>query len=105
MKLKFSPEAQEDLDNIYQYYAKLNEAYADELYNDIIDEADMLRNFPYIAQVEPLLSEFSETYRSLVVRRTYKVVYFIEEDSINVVTVFDCRQSPSKMKSYILKED
>ena len=98
MKIKFSPEAQEDLDNIYHYYAELNETYAVELYNDIIDEADMLRGFPYIAQVEPFLSEFPEIYRSLVVHRTYKVVYFIEEDSINIVAVFDCRQNPQKMR-------
>jgi len=40
----------------------------------------------------------------LVVRRTYKIVYFIEKDSINVVTVFDCRQNPSKMKSYVFDD-
>ena len=100
MKLIFSPEAQEDLDNIYHYYAELNEIYAADLYNDILDEADMLRSFPLMAQTE----EFPEAYRSLLIRRTYKVVYFIEENCINVVAVFDCRQNPPKMQKNIQGE-
>ena len=98
MKLLFAPEALEDMENIYRYYAEHNERHAVELYNEIIDEAKYLQRFPFLAQKEPLLEEFPETYYSLVVWRYYKLVYFIENDTINVVTVFDCRQNPETLK-------
>ena len=28
----------------------------------------------------------------------YKLVYFIENDTVNVVSVFDCRQNPEVLK-------
>jgi len=56
-----------------------------------------------MAPIEPLLSEFSELYRSLVIRKTYKVVYYIADDIIFIVAVFDCRQNPGKLKKDIRK--
>jgi plasmid stabilization system protein ParE len=101
MKLIFAPEAAEDMENIYCYYVERNEIYAVSLYNQFIDEAEDLQNFPQIAPKEPLLEEYPEDYRSLVVRNTYKLVYFIENETINVVAVFDCRQNPRKLKKDI----
>ena len=98
MKLLFAPEALEDMENIYHYYAERNERYAVELYNQIINEAEYLQRFPFIAQKEPLLAEYPETYYSLIVWHCYKLVYFIENDTVNVVSVFDCRQNPEVLK-------
>jgi len=103
MKLMFAPEAAEDMENIYRYYAERNENYAVGLYNQIIEEAELLQDFPHIAQKEPLLEEYSEEYRSLIIWRTYKLVYFVENETVNVVAVFDCRQSPRKLKRDIRK--
>ena len=98
LKLSFAPEALEDMENIYRYYALQNEVYAVELYNQIIEEAEQLQYFPQMAQKEPLLKEYSEEYRSLVVWNNYKLVYFVENDTVNIVAVFDCRQNPDKLK-------
>lgn len=62
---------------------------------------DGLLHFPEMAQAEPLLSEFIETYRSLLVRNAYKVVYYIKNETIFIVAVFDCRQNPEKLKKGI----
>ena len=102
LKLIFAPEALEDMENIYRYYADQNEVYATELYNQIIEEAEQLQYFPQLAQKEPLLEEYAEEYRSLVVQNDYKIVYFVENETVNVVTVFDCRQNPKKLKMNIL---
>jgi len=103
MKLIFAPEAAEDMENIYRYYAEHNENYAVELYNQIIEEAELLQEFPYIAQKEHLLEEYQEEYRSLIVWHIYKLVYFIENETVNVVAVFDCRQNPRKLTKDIRK--
>jgi len=100
MKLLFAPEALEDMENIYRYYAKRNERYAAELYNQFISDAEYLQNFPFIAQKEQLLEEYPEEYRSLVVGHYYKLVYFVENDTVNVVSVFDCRQNPENIRKF-----
>ena len=74
MKLIFAPEAAEDMENIYCYYAECNENYAVELYNQFIEEAETLQIFPEIAPKEPLLEGSPEEYRSLIVRHNYKLV-------------------------------
>jgi len=101
MNLLFAPEALEDMENIYRYYAEYNEIYAVELYNHIIEEAELLQIFPYKAQREPLLLEYPEEYRSLIVWHSYKLVYFLENETVNVVAIFDCRQNPRKLKKHI----
>jgi len=103
MKLIFSPEAREDMDNIYLYYVERNEGYAIELYNQFIEEAERLQRFPQMAQRELLLEEYPEEYFSLVVRHTYKIVYFVENNTVNIVAVFDCRQNPKKLKERTAK--
>jgi len=102
MKLLFSPEAKEDMDSIFYFYAQYNEEYAYRLYNQFIERAENLLHFPKMAPVEELLKEYTEEYRSLLVQNTYKLVYFIENETIHVVAVFDCRQNPQKMKKYNL---
>jgi len=101
LKLLFAPEALEDMETIFQYYVAQNETYAVELYNQIIEEAEQLQYFPQMAQKEELLMEYKEEYRSLVVQTKYKLVYFVENETVNIVAVFDCRQNPEKLKNDI----
>ena len=102
MKVLWTVFAESQLDGIYDYVQTQNTWAAVEIYNDIIDESAMLAHFPLMGAIEPLLSEFPEEYRSLIVRRNYKVVYYIDgKTTIYVVAVFDCRQSPEKLKTII----
>jgi len=49
-----------------------------------------------MAALEPLLSGRAYPYRGLVVRRLFKVIYYVENDTIIIADVWDCRQDPSK---------
>jgi len=105
MKILWTRFAESQLDEIYEYMYNKNPYIAADIYNDILDESAMLANFPQIAAIEPLLSKYKEEYRSLVVRRNYKVIYYIDsEKTIYVVGVFDCRQNPKELK-YIIKRN
>ena len=44
--------------------------------------------------VEPLLEGTPVLYRSIVVNRLNKLVYFIEEQTIEIVAVWDTRSEP-----------
>jgi plasmid stabilization system protein ParE len=99
MQLIWSVPATMQLENIYHYYSQRNIEAATRIYNNIIDEAEMLTQFPEMAAIEPILADYTRIYRSLIVKKHFKVVYRIEEENIYVVAVFDCRQDPQKLIS------
>jgi len=92
------------LESIYAFIKNKSEAAAVGIYNDILDEADHLLLFPYIAPLEPLLSEFAEGYRSLIIRNIYKLVYYTDNETIFIAAVFDCRQSPEKLERIVKRK-
>ena len=106
MTIKWYAAASGDLDKIYDYYVKFNPRAAATLYNRILDETAILKINPYVAAIEQLLVDCPEEYRSLVVAKgKYKVVYFIKNNTVLIVQVFDCRQNPSKLRRKTLKRN
>jgi len=102
MTVKWYAEAVGDLDKIYNYYEKLNPRAAAILYNKFLDAVEILKTQPYASALEQTLVDFSESYRSLIVEN-YKLVYFIKNDTVLIVQVFDCRQAPLKLKRTTLR--
>ena len=97
MRLLWTPEAVGDLDKIYEFYADKNLRAAAVIYNSILDDAEILKTHPYIAQLEPFLDDLPQKYRSLIVAKgRFKVTYFVAHEKINVVYVWSCRQNPQE---------
>ena len=104
MKLFWFSEAVADLDEIYDFLVFKNPRAAATLYNSILDEAKILCSQPFVAQKEPLLHDLPDEYRSLIVAKgKYKLVYYVEDESVFIVQVFACLQNPDKLKSTTLK--
>jgi len=101
MIIQWTQKAENQLDEIFDFIKVESEISAVRIYNQILDEVEILAKFPNIAPVEPLLENEPITYRSLLVKRIYKVVYFVNDKLIYIVAVFDCRQNPDKLKKYI----
>ena len=104
MKLEWTLPAAQQLENIYHFYSQKSVEVATNIYNDIVDEADILVEFPNIAPIEPWLTDCVYVYRSLVVRKLFKIIYRIADETIFIVAVFDCRQNPTRMKTYVLED-
>lgn len=102
MTIKWYIEAVGDLDKIYDYYVTKNPRAAAMLYNKILDDVEILKTLPYAAAVEQMLIDYPESYRSFIVEN-YKVVYFIKDDLVLIVQIFDCRQNPIQLKRTTLK--
>ncbi len=86
------------MEEIYDFYVQKSVQAATNIYNGIIDEADLLVTNPNMAAIEPLLVKYPEAYRSLVVSKgRFKVVYFLENDNICVTRVWDCRKNPAML--------
>ena len=92
--------ASEDMEELYDYYAEKSINTAVKIYNEILEEADILIHHPNTAAVEQLLDGFTKCYRALVVSKgKYKLVYTVKDSNIYIVRVWNCRQNPEKLKS------
>lgn len=84
--------------NIFKYYKeKVNSETSGRIISQIIDRTIQLESFPESGALEPLLKKSNFKYRYLV-EGNYKIIYRIEKNYVFVVSVFDCRQNPAKIK-------
>lgn len=99
-KIIWYSEALEDLESIYKYYFDKSPRVADDMYNSIVAETRYLKEFPYIAPIEPYLEDKELEFRSLVTKDgLFKIIYFVADFIIVIYRVWDCRQDPDKLKS------
>ena len=97
-KIIWLHEANEDMEELYNYYAEKSINAAIRIYNGILEEANILIQHPNLAAIEQLLNDFTKTYRSLVVSKgRYKLVYTVESSNIYIVRVWNCKQEPEKL--------
>ena len=103
MDINWSALALQDLNGIYDFYAAKSLQVAAKLYNSITDESEILKTHPYIAAVEPIFEDFTETIRSLMTcKGKFKLVYMVHNDTIYIFRVWDCRKNPEKLKKRLV---
>lgn len=101
MVVVWTDDAKRDLKGIFDYYKhEAGATVARKISCHIEESASSLARMPLMAPRELLLEDRPEGFRALVVRRRYKVVYFVGEGVVNVVAVWDCRQSPGRLRSF-----
>ena len=47
--------------------------------------------------VEPLLEGRNKVYRSLVIHKLYKLVYYVDEETIYIADLWDVRRDPDRL--------
>lgn len=108
MKIFLQPLANEDLDNIYNYYREEKKSLkaANDIINDILDELENLPYFLSIVSIHPIYEERGVNFLSVVVnkRRNYKIIFYIKNEIINVTTIWDCRRNPKALKELLERE-
>lgn len=103
MRIQFYLAAKKQLADIHDFIALDSPANAVKVYNGILDDIQRLSVFPQMAKVEEDLKGLGVEFRSLVVLRRYKVVFFIEKDTVYVISVWDCKRNPEDFAE-IVKE-
>lgn len=101
MTIKWSPQAFNDLESIYEFYAQKSIRTAQSFYQALIQAVLPLSHFPEMAPCEPLLDGYAHKYRGLVVKKHYKIIYYTTEDSVYIVAIWDCRQSQSRLLRWL----
>lgn len=98
MIILWSDSALADLEEIYDYYqGKASSIVARNLVKAIIQKTQILKSNPFVGIKEPLLYERPDEYRYLIYKN-YKIIYRSQGDLIIIITVFDSRQDPIKIK-------
>jgi len=84
-KINWTPQADNDIDNIIQFLAPQSQSYAKIQVQRIFDKTKMIANMPNIGRVVPELEY--EKVREIIVG-PYRVVYHIlSEERIDIITV------------------
>jgi toxin ParE1/3/4 len=92
--------SENELQNIFLYYQKkASIRVATEITERIVNETAVLKNNPYVGQIEDSLKDRTKEFRYLIYSN-YKIIYWInlDKNQIEVWDVFDCRQEPLKIK-------
>lgn len=97
-KLYWTAKAQKDLKEIARYYKKRDKVSTVAI--SIVTDANLLATHPFLGFKEPLLEHKPEELRSLISSH-YKIIYYIQDEIVFIITIFDCRQDPNKLKTSI----
>ncbi len=92
--------AKRELSKIFDYYhQKVNLKLARKLTIQIVSDTDILKTFPEIGAKGENLKTRLQKFR-FIVSTNYKVIYWLNKETkrIEIVDVFDTRQSPEKIK-------
>lgn len=97
LRIVWSESSERQLSNIYEFYSEIaNSRIAKKLVNKIVKRVDILINNPFAGSKEELLAKYPNGYRYLV-ESNYKIIYWVEIETIIIAAVFDCRQNPYKI--------
>jgi len=97
-EIRWHESAREHLRKIFEFnFDNMSETYAYSLLGDVLDEVQGLESTPKKGAPELLLEGRKYEYRHLVVRKNYKVIYFLVEDEAHIVAIWDVRQNPQTL--------
>ena len=101
MQIEWSEQSRSDLREILAYVGmNFGRRKAEEVLSDIRERAELLKDFPSLGRVFMKDSELGITYRSLTAKLN-KMVYFVDNETITIVTVWQNRQDIGRLKKLI----
>ena len=87
--------AKEQIRQIAKYIRKeFGKDRRDEFMKEVRQTRRLIEGSPNIGPVEPLLANRAVMYRSYVMNRLNKIVYYIDVDIIYIVAFWDVRRDP-----------
>ena len=99
IKIFWSEVAENQIRDIFDYYSFVaNPKVADKIVDKILIRVELLRSNSKIGKIEELLEHYPQKFR-YIIEGNYKIIYFIDKNVIIISSVFDCRQSPEKLKN------
>jgi plasmid stabilization system protein ParE len=102
-EIKWHESAREHLRQIFDFNIDhFSETYAYSILGEVLDEVQDLEKFPKKGAPELLLKGREYEYRHLVIRKNYKVIYFLVEDEAHIAAVWDVRRDPQALVQLVV---
>jgi plasmid stabilization system protein ParE len=101
IKIEWLTKAKRQVKGIYEYYrSEAGVDVAQKIVQKIYAKPNILATNPYFGQPDEYLLDLPQGYRRLLEGR-YKIVYYVEENVVWIVAVFDTRQNPAKLRKLV----
>lgn len=65
-----------------------------EFLREVRKTTNLLKNNPELGFVDPLFNDYSIPCRSIIINGLNKMVYYVENDTINIYAFWDTRSEP-----------
>ena len=102
MKVRWKTNAIQSRRQIARY---INKNFGATALKDFLHEIDrtvnLIKSNPAIAHIDPLFEERAKTYRSIIINRRSKMVYYIEDETIYIAAFWDCRKDPTNQAAQV----
>ena len=95
MKIHWHKRADAALHQVEKYVLdefgdRVRQEFMDEIEEAVLALADM----PMMGRLDPLFAHRKQAYRSIIVRRLNKVVYYVKDDTVHIAAFWDTRREP-----------
>lgn len=95
MTIHWHKKADASLHRVKQYILqKFGEKVRQEFMDEVDRSVSVLANMPTSGKTDPLFAHRKQVYRSIIIRRFNKVVYYIKDDTIYIAAFWDTRREP-----------
>ena len=84
VRVKWTNNALEELDDIARYISKDSPKYAKILMNQIFEMASHLEQFPKLGRKVP---EYNDPNLREIIYKNYRIIYLIKEDQLEIISV------------------
>ena len=95
MKIHWHKRAVAQLHEVENYVLRdfgerIRQEFMDEVEQATLSLADM----PTLGKIDPLFVHRKQTYRSIVIRRLNKLVYYVKDNTLHIAAFWDTRREP-----------
>jgi len=73
----------------------------DRFMKEVEGVAYLLEKMPELGHFEPLLANYEQGYRCIVINHLNKLIYYIRDNQILIAAFWDCRREPKKLSNEI----
>lgn len=95
MKVYWHKRAAAQLHQVEKYVLRdFGERTRQEFMDEVEQTTLSLANMPAMGKIDPLFAHRKQTYRSIVVRKLNKIVYYVKDDTLHIAAFWDTRCEP-----------
>ena len=103
MQVIWNTEATRQLDLLLDYVGQeFGQRAMRNLYDRLLSYEPLLAANPGLGRKEPLLEGHPKGFRSIVVHKYCKLIYYVEEDGLHIADLWDTRREPDAQANNLI---